>query len=77
MDNLETLKLDTVLCCCCSCLKKKKCAKDFLEIKRAASKMKAGRGEHLRKEKEPRASWTVPIRWASVQSAHLCILIEV
>lgn len=76
MDNLETLKLDTVLCCCCSCLKKKKCAKNFLEIKRAASKVKAGRGEHLRKVKEPRA-WTVPIRWASVQSTHLCILIEV
>lgn len=51
MDNLETLKLDTIFLV----LSKKKCTKDFLEIRRAISKFKAGRGEHLRKEKETRA----------------------
>lgn len=52
MDNLETLKLDTTFW---SCLKKNICTKDLLEIRRAISKFKAGRGEHLRKEKETRA----------------------
>lgn len=52
MDNLETLKLDTTFW---SCLKKNISTKDLLEIRRAISKFKAGRGEHLRKEKETRA----------------------
>lgn len=48
MDNLETLKLDTIFLI----LSNKNCTKDFLEIRRVISKFKAGRGEHLRKERE-------------------------